>query len=133
MSTWSALIAPAPTWDTDANWDPDAQKIQGISRWQTRQGASPQQVMQTLNVRCKGVGVVWCDGGHYAACWLRTLAEAAGVEPAFSLADISTLFKPVSAQHQRYVGDLNVTKAPHRAGPDAARIGAALLVAFAPS
>lgn len=33
IETWSSLIAPAPDWDLASHWDPDAERIHGISRW----------------------------------------------------------------------------------------------------
>lgn len=126
IEEWSSLILPPAAWDIDAEWDPDAEKLHGIRRRDLRSGKSPGEAMQTLNRMTAGIAIVWCDGGHYDAHWLATLAAAEGVNPAFTLGDAGALFRddPTSAERLRqHVRDGG---ARHRAGPDAARICEAL-------
>lgn len=125
--TWSSLIAPAPEWDMPSQWDPDAERVHGISRWSLRLGKCPQEVMLTLNDLVGAGQQVWCDGGHYDVRWLDVLAVAAGVRPIFELRDIGLVLRAdeVVSTHCREVLDRSHT--PHRAGPDATRICAALI------
>jgi len=124
IDTWSTLIQPAPDWDMDREWDRDAQRIHGIHQWDLRSGKPAAEAMTMLNTFA-GSGAVWCDGRHYDVHWLRRLTDAAGIEPSFKLADVGALLGDLE-QRERYIGLLKATPAPHRAGPDAARICAAL-------
>lgn len=128
--SWSAIIAPAPTWDMQAQWDPDAQRVHGISPWQLRDGSDPAYVMRELNRRARDRGTVFCDGGHYDAHWLRTLATSAGIEPEFVLGDIAKLLIQYPAAKIAFDRALQGSAPPHRAGPDAHRLCSALAEAF---
>jgi hypothetical protein len=125
--SWSALIAPVPDWDLASLWDPDAERIHGISQLSLRQGKVPAEVMRTLNQLVAAGTPVWCDGGHYDVHWLGTLGQAAGVRHIFELRDIGTALSNDAEARNRYLEALNRSKAPHRAGPDAERICAALV------
>lgn len=128
--SWSSLIAPAPEWDMQAQWDPDAQGVHGISPWQLHDGSDPAYVMRELNRRARESETVFCDGGRYDAHWLQTLAAAAGVQPEFELGDIGQLLEEHLKVSHAYHVALQRSAAPHRAGPDAHRICAALAEAF---
>lgn len=127
---WSSLIAPAPSWDLQSQWDPDAQRVHGITPWQLRDGADPAHVMRELNRRTKDGGTVWCDGGHYDTYWLQTLAAAAGIQPEFELGDIGQLLVQHPAAKSAFDRALQRSTPPHRAGPDAHRLCSALAQAF---
>lgn len=128
--SWSSLIEPAPTWDLKSQWDPDAQRAHGITPWQLRQGADPAHLMRELNRRASDGGTVWCDGGHYDAYWLRTLAAAASVEPEFTLGDIGELLSQFPVAQEAFRRALQRSRPPHRAGPDAHRLCSALAEAL---
>jgi hypothetical protein len=127
MEIWSTLIKPVPHWDMKAQWDPDAERIHGISRWSLRDGRSPREAMIELNRRIPIGAKVWCDGGYYDLCWLKVLATAAETAPAFELYDLSDTLRRNGALCNRYLTALNSVPPPHRAGPDAERICRALL------
>lgn len=126
ITSWSALIAPAPTWDLGAQWDPDAQRVHGIRPWQLRQAPNARDVMLDLNRRVGTAGTVWCDGAMYDMHWMRTLAVAAGIEPAFTLGDIANLLDQHPTAKDVFNRILAKSSAPHRAGPDAHRLCSAL-------
>ena len=127
IETWSSLIASAPDWDHTSHWDPDAERIHGISRWDLRQGKTAREVMLVL-IGLVGTNTqVWCDGGHYDAHWLQTLAQAAGFQRHFELCDIGAAIRIDRLAFGRYLEALNKSVAPHRAGPDAERICSALI------
>ena len=88
VETWSTLITPDPAWDLTANWDPDAEKVHGITHWDLRSGMPAAAAMEMLNRLASSATYVWCDGGHYDRYWLHRLSEAAGIKPSFRLADI---------------------------------------------
>jgi len=126
IATWSSLIAPDPDWDLTSQWDPDAERMHGISRWDLRQGKTARDVMLALNRLVATNAQVWCDGGHYDAHWLQTLARAAECQLHFALCDIGAAIR-ADRLRGRYLEALNRSVAPHRAGPDAERICAALI------
>lgn len=128
--SWSSLIAPAPEWDMQAQWDPDAQRVHGISPWQLRDGSDPAYVMRELNRRARDSETVFFDGGRYDAHWLRTLATAAGIEPEFALGDISKLLSQHRTAKVTFDRELRRSPPLHRAGRDAHRLCCALAQAF---
>lgn len=128
--SWSALIAPAPTWDLKSQWDPDAQRVHGITPWQLRQGCDPADVMRELNGQTRNGGPVLCDGGPYDRHWLQTLSAAAGVAPTFKLGDIDQLLIQHPIAKAAFRRELERSSPPHRAGPDAHRLCSALAKAF---
>lgn len=130
FESWSTLIVPDPSWDLSSQWDPDAQRIHGIAKWDLRDGHSPSDTICALNRWVGNAPHVWCDGGQYDIHWLDTLAAAAGIEPTFSLIDIRPLMLASPSISARYMHALNRSKPPHRAELDAVRICAALLSAM---
>jgi len=127
IEVWSTLIAPDASWQLSAQWDPDAERIHGISRWQLRAGAAATAIMDRLNALAGHASTVWCDGGQYDAHWLATLSVVANIEPKFFLRDLRVIFDADPDFEQRYRDILDRSKAPHRAGLDAERICAALI------
>ncbi|CAH0497225.1 hypothetical protein NVSP9465_02277 [Novosphingobium sp. CECT 9465] len=122
IETWSTLIAPDPQWTLDDQWDPDAERVHGIRRWDLRHGLSAVEAMAKLNAFVQPNQIVWCDGGHYDAHWLGTLAIAAGIAPAFRLGDIGTMVRTDVEICDLYNAALASSLPPHRAGPDARRL-----------
>jgi hypothetical protein len=127
MQTWSLLIKPAPAWDMATHWDPDAERLHGISRWDLRSGATARHAMEKLNALIGPIGHAWCDGGDYDRRWLAILADAAGAHPRFELRDVLVGLESDQLLQSRYREALASSRPPHRAGPDAARICAALV------
>lgn len=127
ITSWSTLIRPAAQWLETCGWDPDAQRIHGIRQRDLRDAPTSREVAQLLNDRLGPLGQAFCDGGHYDALWLRVLFEAAGIDPAFTLRDIGHLFTLDPQAGRRYREIIARDKPPHRAGPDARRIAAALV------
>lgn len=130
--SWSALIKPDPAWQLDTQWDPDAERLHGISRWDLRQGLSPYAAVAALNSRIPPGVTVWCDGGHYDLRWMERLVEAAGIAPTFTLRDLSEVWAGHGATAERYRTAFVKQHRPHRAGPDAVAICAAIVAATDP-
>ena len=124
-------LAPDAAWDVSAQWDLDAERVHGISRWDLRSGIGARDAMTALNNWVGDVDVVWCDGGHYDVHWLETLADAAGAEPKFTLGDLSAVLAANHTRRDSYLEFINRSQPPHRAGPDAERICAALTMLVA--
>lgn len=126
---WSTLIRPAPDWQIAADWDRAAERTHKIPRSDLRDGRRPGEVAATVNRLVARIGQAWCDGDKYDAHWLATLYAAAGARPAFQLCDVSGPFARDRRLRARVADLLAAHKAPHRAGPDAARLCSALLQA----
>jgi hypothetical protein len=124
------LIAPAPEWDLDGQWEPDAQRVHKISKWDLRSGAPVREVMTTLNMLARPFGTVWCDGGCYDLRWLDALAKAGGSAPTFQLLDLSVALRANEAVRLFLAQRLAGSPPPHRAGPDAERLCTALASFF---
>ncbi len=133
IETWASLIAPDPAWDLASQWDPDAERLHGISRRDLAKGASPCNVMRQLNELVGAIGYAWCDGGGYDRHWLATLGDAAGIQPGFELRDINAAIGVDQLSAAGYRKALGRSKAPHRAGPDAERVCAALAELISPA
>lgn len=128
MSVWSTLIAPCPAWTRSGRWSSKSQRVHGIAQQDLSPGLSPRAVATELNARCAAIGTVWCDGGDYDRYWLKRLFDAAGLEPAFVLLDVSQVLLPDDLR--RFTEALAVGKS-HRAGADAERLCSALIREFA--
>ena len=100
FKTWSTLIQPAPEWLNSCGWDTDAERIHGISQRDLRKGMTVREAAEAMNQALAPLVHVWCDGGHYDALWLRVLFEAAGLQPAFILHNLSDLLTSVSARER---------------------------------
>lgn len=123
---WSTLVSPAPSWKIDQQWDPDAERIHGITRWELRDGLTARKAMDELNQRIPNGVKVWCDGGHYDKAWLEALSQAADLAPSFELRDLSTDWRCAAQLRECFMQLLASTRAPHRADQDAARVLKAL-------
>lgn len=123
---WSTLIKPEPSWNMDQKWDPDAQRLHRIKRWDLSKGLTARKAMDGLNERLPEGATVWCDGGYYDQVWLATLAKAADIVTSFTLRDVTSILHSEPKIQRDYAAYLTETKPPHRAGPDAKRIIKAL-------
>jgi len=110
---WSTLIRPEPEW-SKLGWDPDAQKIHGITQRNLLEGMAPKDAADVLDTLLAPIGVAWCDGGHYDELWLHMLYEAAGRRPAFTLHHLPELLATVPDWTGRYRDCIMQAKAPHR-------------------
>ena len=126
IEVWSSLILPDPSWALAEQWDPDAEKIHGISRRELRDGMPAMAVITTLNDLAHGRVLAWCDGGHYDAHWLAVLRAAAERSATFKLSDLGPVIRADPDRYPQFVSVMSRTKPPHRAGPDAKRLCSAL-------
>ena len=126
IDVWSSLIEPDASWALAEQWDPDAEKIHGISRWELRDGMSAMAIMAILNDLAPEGVRAWCDGGHYDAHWLAVLRAAAERSATLKLSHLAPVIRPDFDRYPHFVSVMSRTKPPHRAGPDAKRLCSAL-------
>ena len=126
IEVWSSLIEPDTSWALAEQWDPDAEKIHGISRRELRDGMPAMAVITTLNDLVPDGVRAWCDGGHYDAHWLAVLEAAPERSATFKLIDLGPVIRADPDRYRQLVSVLSRTKPPHRAGPDGKRLCSAL-------
>lgn len=119
---WSTLIAPTPHWREHGSWWPASQEVHGIGRDELAEGMAPTEVVHTLNAITRA-HPVFCDGGAHDVHWLRMLADASGVRPAFPIGDFDHLAVELDQTgYMRMVHWLDRAPTRHRARDDAERL-----------
>ncbi|MBY6117191.1 3'-5' exonuclease [Mameliella alba] len=122
VRTWSSLIRPAPDWAID-DWSLQSASVHGISLSDIMEAPSAIEVAETF-FDILGSRKLVSDAPEFEARWLDCLLRAAGRAEVPSIAD----FDGVSfAMFEGYALDLlyetvERRPAPHRAGPDSARL-----------
>lgn len=133
LHVWSTLIQPHSSWSSTA-WDARAERIHGIPQLALSEGLSPSATLLKLNELLKPIGTALCDGGDFDRFWFERLCRAAPlIKPEFQLGHISELLIGDEQMRARLDDALALTRPPHRAGPDAARLCQALCDAGAGS
>lgn len=124
VETWASLIRPRPTWSMDA-WNPHSALIHGIPRTELDAAPSADEVATMALSRMEGKILV-SDAPEFEVRWLHRLLEGRVVE-GIKIAD----FDHIAARRFEsrtldwvYEG-LERRRAPHRAGPDSARLAGA--------
>ena len=119
IESWLMDPSGVSSW---TDWDDRIEaELHGLSQETLRLlGCSPSWVARRLNEACAGQAL-YCDGGPFDHYWLYRLFQAAGVRPAFKLADAGDLF-------ERYLAPESLTALAkkarslvgyrHRAAPD---------------
>lgn len=130
IETWSTLISRTTSWRLAGHWSKKSQRIHGIAPEQLAEAPSARSVMMQLNTLLSAIGCAYCDGGDYDRAWLGSLSKAAGIEPEFTLREVDDLLNHRSGAEKAMRDHLAMSAAPHRAGPDAARLAGAILAAF---
>ena len=122
VQTWSSLIQPSPTWNLD-DWSIQSAAIHGILFSKLAGAPPPGEVAETL-LNVLGHRRLVSDAVEFEERWLARLMEAAGRSDVPNIED----FDAVSfAAYRGYALDIlyeSVERrpAPHRAGPDTARL-----------
>ena len=81
----SHLVKPPLHWDMQPVWDPDAEKLHGISLEKLRaQGRPPFKVARRMNEVLAG-RELFSDGPADDERWLRIIFDEAGLDPAFTI------------------------------------------------
>lgn len=122
VQTWSSLIRPDPAWDLD-DWSLQSADIHGIPITDLEDAPPAAEVAEALLNALGGRSLV-SDATEFEARWLGRLLRTAGRTEVPSIED----FDGVSfAMFQGYALDIlyetvERRPAPHRAGPDTARL-----------
>jgi hypothetical protein len=79
----SHLVKPPPCWDMQPVWDPDAEKLHGISLGQLRAYGRPHfETARRMNQILAG-RKLFSDAPADDERWLRMVFDEAGLEPTF--------------------------------------------------
>ena len=122
VRTWSSLIQPAHDWEID-DWSPQSAAVHGIPLSELSEAPSATEVAETFFKVLGGRRLV-SDAPEFETRWLDRLFRAAGRAENPSVED----FDGASfAMFEGYALDLlyetvERRPAPHRAGPDSARL-----------
>ena len=130
VKTWSSLIRPEPAWDPDA-WSPQAAQVHRIDRADLEAAPNASVVAYELLDRIEGKHIV-SDSGH-DRFWAEQLLETVDlIPPRFVTIEkvIAAACDGDPAIIKRIEAHLLATPRPHRAGPDAARLADAVLLAM---
>lgn len=122
VRTWSSLIRPAPDWAID-DWSPQSASVHGISLSELMDAPSVTEVAEAFFKILEGRRLV-SDAPEFETRWLDRLLRAAGRAENPSVEDFDSAS---FAMFEGYTLDLlyetvERRPAPHRAGPDAARL-----------
>jgi hypothetical protein len=83
------LIKPPPHWDMKPVWDPDAEKLHGITlRELIRDGKSPREIAVRMNQFLTG-RVLYADSPVDDERWLKLLFSEAATEPSFGTSPLN--------------------------------------------
>ena len=129
VQTWSSLIRPEPDWPDDA-WSQASAAVHAIPLADLRAAPDAASVAHDL-LRVLGSRRLVSDAPEFERMWLARLMDVISIRPLPPVAN----FDMVS--HMLFEGialdvvyeNLAENEAPHRAGPDSARLARALLVA----
>lgn len=125
VQTWSSLIRPAPEWDI-TDWSAESAAVHGIGHDALFDAPVASVVVSDFFINLAGK-VLMSDAPEFEAHWLARLLTAAGCDDVPNIAD----YHDVS--FQKFTGlaldmlyeSLARHPAPHRAGPDSARLARA--------
>jgi hypothetical protein len=85
LQSESHLVKPPLHWDMQPVWDPDAEKLHGISLKQLlAHGRPPFEVARRMNEVLAG-RELFSDAPHDDERWLRIIFDEAGLDPAFTI------------------------------------------------
>jgi DNA polymerase III epsilon subunit-like protein len=129
VQTWSSLIRPELDWPADA-WSPASAAVHGIPLADLKSAPDAASVAHDLLQVLGGRRLV-SDAPEFERMWLARLMDVIGIRPLPSVANfdmVSHLLFDGIALDIVYE-NLATDEAPHRAGPDSARLARALLVA----
>lgn len=125
VETWSSLIRPRPEWDL-TDWSDRSAAVHGIPLAEVLD-APPADEVVIQATKLMGEQLILSDAPDFESHWLRRLwGEKATVPVVRSLFETSFSLMSnagLDAFHER----LATSRAPHRAGPDSARLARAWL------
>lgn len=131
LQTWSSLICPDPAWDP-ADWSPQSAAVHGIPMTDLETAPPATQVAESF-LRVLGDRRLVSDAPEFEMRWLSRLLQVNGCERMPRIEDFDgisfALFEGFALD--MLYETLERRPAPHRAGPDSARLAGAWLKATA--
>ena len=131
VQTWSSLIRPAPTWDL-ADWSLQSAAVHGIPMTDLESAPLATKVAETF-LRVLGERCLVSDAPEFEMRWLSRLLQASNCDRIPLIEDFDgisfALFEGFALD--MLYETLERRPAPHRAGPDSARLAGAWLKAAA--
>lgn len=129
VRTWSSLIRPDPVWNLD-DWSTASSAVHGITLDEVFGAPEKSQVVEDFR-QALGTRRMVSDAPEFDQRWLAKLLGQDQLEDGFGVEDIDAITFAVfdSDQIRQMIVALQNIEAPHRAGPDAARLAAGWLAA----
>lgn len=129
VQTWSSLIRPAPAWDL-ADWSVQSAAVHGI-RMVNLETAPPATKVAESFLRVLGARRLVSDAPEFEMRWLSRLLQTNGLGPMPAIEDFDGISFALFEGHalDMLYERLERHPAPHRAGPDSARLADAWLKA----
>lgn len=127
VQTWSSLIQPHPKWDI-SDWSTQSEAVHQIPLADLENAPPASCVVGGLISMASDLILV-SDAPKFERRWLSRLLEAGGISAVPAIED----FNIVSFAHYDGIAldmlyeKLELTKVPHRAGPDTARLASGWL------
>jgi hypothetical protein len=130
VKTWSSLIRPHPAWDI-ADWSAQSEAVHQIPLLDLQDAPPAAQVASEFLTVTSGL-ILTSDAPEFELHWLSRLLGAGGFTSAPKIEDFHAVsFKFFSGFALDIVYEaLELTKAPHRAGSDSARLAGGWLRAL---
>lgn len=120
-------IRPPHDW---VYWDPNAERIHGLSRAELKDGLDVNEAAARL-ARSLQLEDIISDAPDFDSFWVNRLMQAAGLQRDFRILDIREVFGEIgSAATVRLCKHLRTHPAQHRALPDAKRLADAYSASF---
>lgn len=122
VQTWSSLIRPDPAWDLD-DWSPQSAEVHGIPLTELEDAPSAAEVAEVF-LDVVGRRRLASDAPEFEVRWLSRLLRATGRVETPSIEDFDAVSFAVFSGYALDILYETVERrpAPHRAGPDTARL-----------
>lgn len=129
VQTWDMLIKPEPDWGMEA-WSPASAAVHGIPLDDLEQALSAAHVAEEFFNRLGRRRLV-SDAPEFESRWLKRLTGALGHTEVPRIADFDAISHVLFSGYALDIvyETLARLRAPHRAGPDSARLAKAWLAA----
>jgi DNA polymerase III subunit epsilon len=130
VKTWSSLIRPYPVWDI-ADWSAKSEAVHQIPLLDLQSAPPAAQVASQFLKVASGL-ILTSDAPKFEMHWLSCLLEVGGFALAPAIEDFDTVSFELFSDFalDMLYETLELTKAPHRAGPDSARLAGGWLRAL---
>jgi hypothetical protein len=112
IKIWSSLIQPTAKWLSKGVWNPESEKIHGISRQDLEKAPSLKNIVSTSMKFAKDIPLYF-DGGKYDFYWHSQIVEE------YKNFNLNIIVIDKIVDWQEYMDRLGNMPIMHRAAPDA--------------